>query len=330
MQPHGQLNSRIHQRLFVRTLPISLGPLRFQFSFAPHGFERAYIFSSRLRTGQKSMDEFKDRVAIITGGANGIGRALAKALSEAGCAVVVSDVNDDLGNQVVNEITNAGGTARYQHTDVSDEKSMAELFAVTRATEGVVDFVFNNAGIAVGGDSRDLTFDHWRAVTDVNYWGVVYGSKFAFDTMAEQGHGHIVNIASLAGLIPFPTSLPYSATKHAVVGLSMSLRAEGVDVGVKVSVVCPGFIVSNIYDAAEVVNIPRVDVTANIPFKMVETDTAARNILNGVSRNKAIIVFPAYAKFFWWLSRFKYALLNSLSLKTIRDMRKMRGKVPPT
>jgi len=276
------------------------------------------------------MNEFKNRVAIITGGASGIGRALATTLSDAGCTVVVSDVDDELGSQVVEQITSAGGSARYRHTDVSDEQSMIELFAETRSTEGTIDFVFNNAGIAVGGDSRDLTFEHWRAVTDVNYWGVVYGSKLAFDAMAEQGHGHIVNIASLAGLIPFPTSLPYSATKHAVVGLSMSLRAEGVDVGVKVSVVCPGFIVSNIYDAAEVVNIPRVDVAANIPFKMVETDTAARNILNGVSRNKAIIVFPGYAKFFWWLSRFKYALLTPLSLKTIRDMRKMRANVPPT
>ena len=97
--------------------------------------------------------------------------------------------------------------------------------------------MFNNAGIAVAGDSRDLNLDHWRKVTDVNYWGVVYGSKFAFDAMAKQGHGHIVNIASLAGLIPFPTNLPYSATKHAVVGMSMSLRAEGADLGVNVSVV---------------------------------------------------------------------------------------------
>jgi len=272
------------------------------------------------------MKEFKDRTAIITGGANGIGRALARSLGQAGCRVLVSDINDELGQQVVDEITAAGGAARYRHTDVTDEQSMADLFADASTTEGTIDFVFNNAGIAVGGDSRDLTFDHWRKVTDVNYWGVVYGSKFAFDLMAEQGHGHIVNIASLAGLIPFPTSLPYSATKHAVVGLSMSLRAEGVDVGVKVSVVCPAFIDSNIYAAAEVVNVPRVDVTETIPFKIVDTDTAAKKILRGVARNKPIIVFPAYAKIFWLLSRLKYALLNPLSLKTIRDMRKLRGK----
>lgn len=274
------------------------------------------------------MGEFADRVAIITGGANGIGRALARALSQAGARVVVADVNDELGAQVVDGITATGGRARYRHTDVTDERSVADLIDEARSIEGAIDFIFNNAGIAVGGDSRDLTLDHWRKVTDVNYWGVVYGSKFAFDAMAEQGFGHIVNIASLAGLIPFPTSLPYSATKHAVVGLSMSLRAEGVDLGVKVSVVCPGFIDSNIYTASEVVNIPRTDIVENIPFKLVETDAAARRILKGVSRNQAIIVFPVYAKIFWWLSRLKYSFLSPLSLKTIRDLRKLRGKPP--
>lgn len=274
------------------------------------------------------MKEFDDRVAIITGGANGIGKALTQALCKAGARVVVGDINDELGNRLVGEIIAAGGYARYRHTDVSDERSVSGLVAETRAQEGRIDYMFNNAGIAVAGDSRDLTLDHWRKVTDVNYWGVVYGSKFAFDVMAGQGHGHIVNIASLAGLIPFPTNLPYAATKHAVVGLSMSLRAEGADLGVKVSVVCPGFIDSNIFQASEMVNIPRTDVVETIPFKLVETDTAAKKILKGIARNKAVIVFPAYAKIFWWLYRLKHSLTNSFALKTIRDMRKMRGKVP--
>lgn len=272
------------------------------------------------------MSGFENRVAVITGGANGIGRALAKALASAGARVVVADIDDDLGAQLLGEITAAGGFARYRHTDVTDEQSMSTLVTGVLQDEGAIDFFFNNAGISVAGDSRDLTLDQWRRVTDVNYWGVVYGSKFAFDAMAEQGHGHIVNIASLAGLIPFPTNLPYSATKHAVVGLSMSLRAEGVDLGVKVSVVCPGFIDSNIFQATEMVNIPRTDVVDNIPFKLVATDSAAEKILNGVARNKPIIVFPGYAKITWWLYRLRTAFTNSLSLKTIRDLRKMRGK----
>ena len=275
------------------------------------------------------MDEFNDRVAIITGGANGIGKALAQALGSAGAHVVIGDINDELGEQLVSQIVAAGGTASYRNTDVTDEQSLSRLIEETCASEGRIDYMFNNAGITVAGDSRDLTLDHWRKVTDVNYWGVVYGSKFAFDIMAKQGHGHIVNIASLAGLLPFPTNLPYSATKHAVVGLSMSLRAEGVDLGVKVSFVCPGFIHSNIFQASEMVNIPRTDIVENIPFKLVETHTAARKMLDGIARNKAVIVFPTYAKIFWLLYRIKHGLTNRFALKTIRDMRKMRGKVPP-
>lgn len=271
------------------------------------------------------MKEFENRTAVITGGANGIGEALARALASHGANVVIADINDALGEQIVKDIVADGGAASYLHVDVGVEESMSALFVEAKRIHQTIDYVFNNAGISVSGDSRDLSLDQWRKVTDVNYWGVVYGSKFAYDLMAEQGHGHIINIASLAGLIPFPTNLPYSATKFAVVGMSLSLRAEGVDLGVRVSAVCPGFIASNIFNATEMVNVPKTDIIKSIPFKMVETKDAAENILKGVARNKAIIIFPRYAKILWLLSRIKLSLTDSMSLKTIRDMRKMRG-----
>jgi len=272
------------------------------------------------------MKEFRDRTAVITGGANGIGEALARALAEHGARIVIADINDTLGAAIVDEIKAAGGVAQFLHVDVTVEESMSALFEQVRREYGRIDYAFNNAGISVAGDSRDLTIDQWRRVTDVNYWGVVYGSKFAFDLMAEQGHGHIINIASLAGLIPFPTNLPYSATKFAVVGLSLSLRAEGADLGVNVSVVCPGFIASNIFNATEMVNVPKTDIVEKIPFKLVTTQDAAARILKGVARNKSVIIFPAYAKLFWALFRLRPAFLDAFSLRTIRDMRKMRGK----
>jgi len=272
------------------------------------------------------MSEFSGKVAVITGGANGIGQALSRALAKRGAKVVVADINDTLGENLVEEISAAGGTAKYLHVDVTVEESMSALAGEVQREYGQIDLVFNNAGISVSGDARDLTLDQWRKVTDVNYWGVIYGCKFAYDIMAEQGHGHIVNIASLAGLIPFPTNLPYSATKFAVVGLSMSLRAEGADLGVKVSCVCPGFIASNIYEATEMVNVPKEKIVENIPFKIVETDDAAERILKGVARNRPIIIFPGYAKLFWGMYRLKQSLMNSFALKTIRDMRKLRRK----
>lgn len=272
------------------------------------------------------MSEFRDQVAVITGGANGIGQALSRALAERGAKVVIADINDTLGENLAAEINAAGGSAKYLHVDVTVEESMSALMAEIKREFGRLDLVFNNAGISVAGDGRDLTLDQWRKVTDVNYWGVIYGSKFAYDVMTEQGSGHIINIASLAGLIPFPTNLPYSATKFAVVGMSMSWRAEGADLGVKVSCVCPGFIASNIYEATEMVNVPKKAIIEGIPFRIVPTEVAAERILNGVRKNKAIIIFPGYAKIFWGLYRLKQSLLNRFALQTIRDLRKLRGK----
>jgi short-subunit dehydrogenase len=154
--------------------------------------------------------------------------------------------------------------------------------------------------------------------------GVVYGADAAYKVMAKQGHGHIVNIASLAGLCPFPTNVPYSTTKHAVVGLSQSLRQEGADLGVRVTAVCPGFVESNIYTASETVGAPQDRLLEGIPFKKVPTAEAARRILDGVARNRAIIVFPAYARIMWALYRCCPALLAPFGSKLIRDFRKLR------
>src|SRR4029434_6628286 len=125
-------------------------------------------------------------------------------------------------------------------------------------------------------------------------WGTIAGTHAAYRAMLRQGHGHIVNVASLGGLIPFPSSVPYAATKHAVVGLSQSLRAEARLLGVRVSVVCPAFVESAIYRDSVVVNAQREKVVPAIPFKLVPARVAAAKILDGVARNKAIIVFPWY------------------------------------
>ena len=268
---------------------------------------------------------YEGQVAIVTGAASGIGRALAKRLATAGAMVVVSDVDEE-GAAAVAESINARSNSRAEAVgaDVTDAATVSGLVEGTLSNHGRLDFMFNNAGIAVTGEVRDLDVTHWQRVIDVNLMGVVYGSNAAYKVMAKQGFGHIVNIASLAGLLPFPTNVPYSATKHAVVGLSTSLRAEGQDLGVRVSVVCPGFIDSNIYTASEVVNVSQEALLKSIPYKKVPTDAAARKILQGVERNKEIIVFPGYARFFWWLYRFNLRSTRALAKQTIRNFRKIR------
>jgi short-subunit dehydrogenase len=118
--------------------------------------------------------------------------------------------------------------------------------------------------------------------------------------MAGQGSGHIVNTSSAAGLLPTPLNAPYCTAKHAVVGLSLSLRAEGADLGVKVSVVCPGYVRTKIFDNAVVVNMPQ-ELTGRTPgrVKMIEPAQAAQVILEGVARNRAVIAFPGYIRLAW-------------------------------
>jgi short-subunit dehydrogenase len=267
---------------------------------------------------------FQDQVAVITGAASGIGHALAVALAGAGARVVLTDIDGTAVEAATARLQAAGRRVECRVLDVTDAAAVAALISETIKRHGRIDLMFNNAGIAITGDARDLDVARWRRVVEVNLMGVIHGSDAAYRVMCAQGHGHIINIASLAGLIPFPTNAPYSTTKHAVVGLSMSLRTEGADLGVKVSVVCPGFIESNIYAASEAVNLPREKMNDQIPFAKVTAEDAARLILEGVRRNRAVIVFPRYARVLSWLYRFNPGFAMPLGRRMIRDLRKMR------
>jgi NAD(P)-dependent dehydrogenase (short-subunit alcohol dehydrogenase family) len=264
---------------------------------------------------------FVGAVAIVTGGGAGIGAALAAALTARGARVVVVDIDPSRAQAPVGR----GEALEGHQVDVTDAAALTALIDDVAARFGRLDYVFNNAGVSVTGDARDLELAHWRKVIDVNLMGVVHGTHAAYRVMTRQGHGHIVNIASLAGLIPFPTNVPYATSKHAVVGLSLSLRAEGAALGVRVSAVCPGFIESNIFQATPFINVRREPILEALPFKPVDTDAAARKILDGIARNRPIISFPFYARLLWRLYRLWPALLSPLAGRMVSDLRKVRG-----
>lgn len=270
------------------------------------------------------MTALQHQVAIVTGGASGIGQALCHALAARGALVVVADINADGAQDVAAAICGRGGRAAAHTVDVADAHSVQQLVQYTVAAHQRLDYMFNNAGIAVTADARDLRLEHWHQVIAVNLLGVIYGIQAAYPIMVRQGHGHIVNTASLAGLLPYPTNLPYATTKHAVVGLSLSLRAEAADLGVKVSVVCPGWVQSGIYAASPTLNVRHEQMQPALPFKLMEADTAAQRILAGVARNQPVIVFPLYARVLWWVYRLRATWLNALGFKMIRGLRQLR------
>jgi NAD(P)-dependent dehydrogenase (short-subunit alcohol dehydrogenase family) len=242
--------------------------------------------------------------AIVTGGASGIGRAIATALALRGDTVVVADIDAERAEHVAARLSERG-TAAAASLDVTDAEAVAALYRAVRDRHGRLDLVFNNAGIAVGGTADELTLDHWNKTVDVNLRGVIHGVHAAYPIMIEQGHGHILNTASLAGLVPAPMMLPYTTTKHAVVGLSLSLRAEAAAHGVRVSVICPGFVDTPLLDNTNP-GLPETRTGKNaragalrVQRRLYTPEALARDVLRGVARNQALIVAPASARAVW-------------------------------
>lgn len=270
------------------------------------------------------MNQFKGKTAIVTGGASGIGRGVCLELGRRGANVYVTDINLDGAFQTADQINVAGGRAFAARLDVTQKEDVKQFIHETAKTAGRLDFMFNNAGIAITGEVRDMSDEDWKNIIDINLWGVIYGTTAAYSIMVRQGFGHIVNTASLAGIVPVPTESAYSTTKFAVVGLSTSLRAEGEALGVKVSAVCPGFVQSGIYDAAKTLNSEMKELIKKNPFKIMDTAKAAGLILRGVEKNKAIIVVTLHGHVLYWIYKYFPSIAELLGRKTMKEFRQVR------
>jgi NAD(P)-dependent dehydrogenase (short-subunit alcohol dehydrogenase family) len=267
----------------------------------------------------RARDPFAERVALVTGGASGIGRALCEALARHGARVTVADLDGEGAQRVASAL---GAPARAATLDVTDAGAVRAAVDALIAREGRLDLLVNGAGLGFWGELRDATLDDWRRVLDVNLWGVVHGVAAAYPRMVAQGGGQIVNVASLAGLVSAPIVTPYAAAKHAVVGLSTSLRAEAEGLGVRVNVVCPGPIQTAFHSSLIRAGGPAPGPAA--PAGALDAAAAARAILRGVARNERIIVFPARARRLWWAYRWLPARIARLNRATVQRVRARR------
>jgi NAD(P)-dependent dehydrogenase (short-subunit alcohol dehydrogenase family) len=270
------------------------------------------------------MSWYAGKTAIVTGGASGIGRALCRELARRGAAVTVADINAEGARQAAEEIRRAGGRAVAAPLDVTDREAVAALVERT-AAGGRLDFLFNNAGVCLEGEVRDMTPEHWKWIININLWGVIYGATAALPIMARQGGGHIVNVASAAGLLPIPTQAAYTTTKFAVVGFSRALRLEGAGLGVRVTVVCPGFVETNIVAATPFLKVRSEDLLAQIPVKMIPPERLAARVLDRLPRNPAAIIEPPHIRALAWAYRFSPRLLEAtLGRWMVRKFRAIR------
>ena len=261
----------------------------------------------------------KNQVAIVTGGASGIGRALCEELARLGSAVVVADINAEGAEKVAAAI--GAAAARVDVRQAAEVQAMVED---TVKRHGRLDLMFNNAGIGVAGGLHEVSLEHWRTVVDINLMGVVHGVMAAYPVMIRQSAGHIVNVASLAGLIAAPGLGPYAATKGAIVSLTAALRAEAEGFGVRASVVCPGFVDTAIYQNAIGVRLDQTDLLGKLGLPLIPARDAAMAILRGLERNQAVIVFPGSARTLWRLTRFTPWLIAAFTRRLTTRLRSVR------
>ena len=247
---------------------------------------------------------FNEAVAIVTGGASGIGRALSEELSKRGCDVIIADIQEDLAQQVASSIRETGGKAWAEKMDVTNFRDVKDVVSSTFERAGRLDYMFNNAGIGVAGETILHTRQTWDFITDVNIRGVVNGVQAAYPIMVKQGFGHIVNTASVAGLLSIGGVAAYAMTKHAVVGLSKSLRAEASLSGIQVSVLCPGLVRTPLLGGGKfgIIHGLAIEKAKDLLERSWPMDPVkfARKAVDDVSKNKAVIILPRWQRFFLW------------------------------
>lgn len=278
------------------------------------------------------MKNLNNKVAAITGAGSGIGRALAMLLAQKGCNLALADVNES-GLAETGQLLSAYPVKVTQtRLDVSDEQAVYQWADDVEAEHGKVNIIINNAGVALSGTVAGLSLDEYRWITDINFWGVVYGTKAFLPKLEKSGEGQVVNVSSIFGLASQPLMSGYNATKFAVRGFTESLRQDLELTNSCVSSTCvhPGGIKTNIAKAARMsdscetaTGVSNAAATADFEKLFINTpEKAARTIVNGIEKNKRRVLIGPDAKMFDLLVR----LLPATYQKIFTLAVKMKGK----
>lgn len=243
---------------------------------------------------------FAGKVAVVTGAGSGIGRALALNLAQRGAKLALSDVDVNGLAETVRQVEALGGEVESQFLDVTQRETVLDYAETVKARFGKINQIYNNAGIAYHGDVEQSSFKDIERIVDVDFWGVVNGTKAFLPHLQDSRDGHIVNISSLFGLLAMPSQAAYNAAKFAVRGFSEALRMELLisKAPVKMTVVHPGGIKTAIARNATVAeNYDQQSVAKFFDAKLAKTtpDQAAKTILKGVEKGKGRVLIGSDA-----------------------------------
>jgi NAD(P)-dependent dehydrogenase (short-subunit alcohol dehydrogenase family) len=254
--------------------------------------------------------------AIVTGAGSGLGRAFALELARRGARLLCADIDEQAAHKTASEI---GATANSARCDVANIEDVEALAATAERQWGGVDVLVNNAGVAVGGEIGDIPLEDWRWIVGVNFWGVVHGCHVFAPRLRRQRHGHILNVASAAGLLSPPGMAPYNATKAAVIALSETLRAEMRRHGVGVTVLCPTFFRTNIAHSARAFGEGRLDVVhKRMATAKIQADDVARLALDAAARDELYALPHADGRWLWRIKRWAPSQFASIVPRIVR------------
>jgi NAD(P)-dependent dehydrogenase (short-subunit alcohol dehydrogenase family) len=244
-------------------------------------------------------EPFKNQVCVITGAASGIGLALAQQLLDSGARVVFADFDASALAGLSEKLEIYSPRFSLETVDVTQVNQVTNLMKRALEEFGRIDYLFNNAGIGGTLPITEAKTMHWERIINVNLWGVIHGVQAVLPMMLHQGKGHIINTASIAGLIPVPGQALYNTTKYAIVGFSESLRLELQPKGIRVSVICPGPVASRIWGTPIIGE--RVDRPS--PTNAISAREAAEVILTRVVQADGIVTLPNREHRNWLLYR---------------------------
>jgi NAD(P)-dependent dehydrogenase (short-subunit alcohol dehydrogenase family) len=270
------------------------------------------------------------RTAIVTGAASGIGREIARQFAARGAIVLVTDLDAAAVDAVVQDIAAHGASATGAVLDVTSREQIAAAVDGVIERHGALDYMVNNAGLAIFGDLDAVGLDEWDAIIDVNLRGVAYGTTIAYQRMVAQGSGHIVNTASVAGLVPVALQTHYCTTKYAIVGLCRTLRLEAADHNVQVTAFCPAWVESGMFDNSVFRGtLAGADARRIVPVRPIPAERAVARLLRGLDEGAALVITPAYGRLAWWLERYWPAMshrMHRIGLRLLHRYRRRRDQ----